>query len=31
MSKVENKGRVDYSKFDNIDSDILEEIGRAHV
>lgn len=31
MSKVENKGRVDYSKFDNIDSDILEAYLRADL
>ena len=31
MSKVEDKGRVDYSKFDNIDSDILEAYLRADL
>lgn len=31
MSKVEDTGRVDYSKFDNIDSDILEAYLRADL
>ncbi len=29
MSKVEDKGRLDYSKFDNVDTDILEALLRA--
>ena len=31
MFKVEDKGRVDYSKFDNIDSDVLEAYLRADL
>lgn len=29
MSAVENNGRLDYSKFDNIDTDVLKAFLRA--